>query len=137
MAEVTTPVEAAPEMSIGKIWFSFEGRISRSTWWMKYILPYFGIYIAMIIADGIIGTNYVIDEYSGQSMGLLTMLWGLANIWFGLAAGAKRCHDRNRSGWFQAIVLIPIIGGLWLLIELGFLRGTDGPNRFGPNPVTE
>jgi uncharacterized membrane protein YhaH (DUF805 family) len=137
MAEVTTPVETTPEMTIGKIWLSFEGRISRSTWWMKYILPYIGISIAMTIADAIFGTNIVIDEYSGQTMGILTMIWGLANIWFGLAAGAKRCHDRNRSGWFQAIALIPILGGLWLLIELGFLRGTVGPNRFGPDPVAE
>jgi len=34
------------------------------------------------------------------------------------------------------IGLIPIIGGIWLLIELGFLKGTDGPNRFG-SPVTD
>lgn len=136
MAEVTTPVQAAPDMTIGKIWFSFEGRISRSTWWMKYILPYIGIWIALSIADVILGTTYQIDEYSGQSMGILALIWSLANIWFGLAAGAKRCHDRNRSGWFQAIALIPIIGGIWLLIELGFLRGTVGPNRFGPDTVT-
>jgi len=137
MAEVTSPVQAAPEMTIGKIWFSFEGRISRSTWWMKYILPYIVITIAVGIADAILGTKFVIDDYSGQSMGILGLIWGLANIWFGLAAGAKRCHDRNRSGWFQAIAFIPILGGIWLLVELGFLRGTIGPNRFGPDTVTE
>jgi uncharacterized membrane protein YhaH (DUF805 family) len=32
------------------------------------------------------------------------------------------------------IVLIPIIGAIWILIELGFLVGTPGPNRFGPLP---
>jgi uncharacterized membrane protein YhaH (DUF805 family) len=25
--------------------------------------------------------------------------------------------------------------GLWLVLEIGFLRGTQGPNRFGPNPL--
>jgi uncharacterized membrane protein YhaH (DUF805 family) len=49
--------------------------------------------------------------------------------------GAKRCHDRNRSGWFQLISLVPIVGALWLLFDLGILRGTDGPNRFGPAPL--
>ena len=39
-------------------------------------------------------------------------------------------------GWWVLIGLIPIIGALWLLIELGFLKGTDGPNRYGP-PVTD
>ena len=40
------------------------------------------------------------------------------------------------NGWWVLIGLIPIIGGIWLLIELGFLKGTDGPNRFGP-PVVD
>ena len=48
----------------------------------------------------------------------------------------KRFHDRDKSGWWVLIGLIPIIGGIWLLIELGFLKGTPGPNRFGP-PVTD
>jgi uncharacterized membrane protein YhaH (DUF805 family) len=30
------------------------------------------------------------------------------------------------------LLLVPIIGAIWFLIELGFLKGTDGPNRFGP-----
>ncbi|HAE49771.1 MAG TPA: DUF805 domain-containing protein, partial [Tistrella mobilis] len=52
-----------------------------------------------------------------------------------LAIGARRCHDRGRSGWFQLIMLIPLIGWIWLLVEIGFLRGTEGPNRFGPDPL--
>ena len=46
----------------------------------------------------------------------------------------KRFHDRDKSGWWVLIGLIPIIGAIWLLIELGFLKGTPGPNRFG-SPV--
>jgi hypothetical protein len=48
----------------------------------------------------------------------------------------KRFHDRDKSGWWVLIWLIPIIGAIWLLIELGFLKGTPGPNRFG-SPVTD
>jgi uncharacterized membrane protein YhaH (DUF805 family) len=33
------------------------------------------------------------------------------------------------------IVLVPIIGSIWFLIELGFLAGTRGSNRFGPPPT--
>jgi uncharacterized membrane protein YhaH (DUF805 family) len=51
--------------------------------------------------------------------------------WPSVAIGAKRCHDRNRSGWYQLIALVPFIGWPWLLIEFCFFRGTDGPNRFG------
>jgi uncharacterized membrane protein YhaH (DUF805 family) len=25
--------------------------------------------------------------------------------------------------------------GIWAIIELGFLRGTDGPDKFGPDPL--
>ena len=142
MAEVTTPVHAAPEMTIGKVWFSFEGRISRSTWWMKYFLPVLGISIGLSILDMILGTTWTIapaDPYTGmpeQSMGILSLIWGLVGIWIFFAAGAKRIHDRNRSGWFQLIWFIPVVN-LWVWIETWFLRGTVGPNRFGPDPVTE
>ncbi|TGR16409.1 DUF805 domain-containing protein, partial [Mesorhizobium sp. M8A.F.Ca.ET.197.01.1.1] len=48
---------------------------------------------------------------------------------------AKRWHDRNKSGWWTLIGLIPIIGGIWLLIELGILEGTRGANQYGPDPL--
>lgn len=33
------------------------------------------------------------------------------------------------------MIATPIIGAIWLLIELGFLRGTVGDNQFGADPV--
>jgi hypothetical protein len=47
----------------------------------------------------------------------------------------KRWHDRDKSGWWVLIGLIPVIGGLWMIIECGFLKGTEGSNRFGPDPL--
>lgn len=47
----------------------------------------------------------------------------------------KRFHDRNKSGWWIFLHFIPAIGGIWALIELGFLKGTPGPNRFGADPT--
>lgn len=110
-------------ISITQVWFSFEGRIGRQTYWLKYFLPWFGIYLLAGIVDAVTGVP------------VLLPIMSLAGIWVALAVGAKRCHDRDRSGWFQLIMLIPIIGGLWLLVELGFLRGTIGENRFGLDPV--
>jgi uncharacterized membrane protein YhaH (DUF805 family) len=51
-----------------------------------------------------------------------------------LAIGIKRCHDRNRSGWFVLIAFIPLVQ-LWYFVEMGFLSGTRGDNRFGPDLV--
>ena len=49
----------------------------------------------------------------------------LLTIWL-LMQGAKRCHDRGNSGWFQ------IIPGyiLWMV----FAPGDDGDNKYGPSP---
>jgi uncharacterized membrane protein YhaH (DUF805 family) len=142
MAEVTTPVPAAPEMTIGKVWFSFAGRISRSTWWMKYFLPILGISIGLNILDMVLGTMWVVapaDPYTGmreQSAGILSMIFGLVSIWIGFAAGAKRLHDRDKSGWWQLLWFVPVIGWIWMFVVLGFLSGTPGSNRFAPNSVT-
>ena len=59
----------------------------------------------------------------------------LVFIYPGLAVYTKRWHDRNKSGWWSLIVLVPIVGSIWMLIELGILRGTDGDNRYGPDPL--
>ncbi len=142
MAEVTTPAAAGADMPISKVWLSFEGRISRSTWWMKYALPIVGITIAINILDLILGTSFVIAEgnaynnYTDQTMGILGLIWFFPSFWFAIAAGAKRCHDRNRSGWFQLLWIVPLVN-IWVWIEIWFLRGTIGENRFGGDPVVE
>ncbi len=56
-------------------------------------------------------------------------------IWPALAISVKRWHDRDKSGWWVLIGLVPLIGGLWALIETGFLPGTEGDNQYGPDPL--
>lgn len=51
--------------------------------------------------------------------------------WIFWTIGAKRCHDRDKSGWVQLLIIFPIIGFFWYLYELGFVRGNPWPNRFG------
>ena len=55
--------------------------------------------------------------------------------WISFAISAKRWHDRDKSGWYNLLVLVPFAGPIWFLTECGFLRGTVGPNRFGPDPL--
>ena len=54
-----------------------------------------------------------------------------------LALNVKRCHDRNRSGWFSLVPLIPFVGPIWYLVDIGCMRGTAAENRFGPDPLAE
>lgn len=56
----------------------------------------------------------------------------LLMLWPTIAICVKRFHDRNKSGWWALIMLIPYIGFLWVIIECGLLPGTSGLNKFGP-----
>ena len=118
-------------MDIMHLLFSFQGRIRRLHWWLAGISV--GVVIGIVVS--------VLMPMSGMAQGtpnpifmaLIGIIY-LVDIYLGLALGAKRCHDRDKSAWFLAIGLIPLIGAIWLLVELGFLDGTQGPNRFGPSP---
>ena len=63
----------------------------------------------------------------------LSDYWFLIIAWPGIAISIKRWHDRNKAGWWLLILLVPVLG-IWNLIECGFLPGTPGTNRFGPDP---
>ena len=67
--------------------------------------------------------------------GCVTVFAGFAGIVTALAVFAKRCHDLDRSPWFLLVGLIPIVGQIWLLVELGFRRGTVGANGYGADPL--
>lgn len=65
---------------------------------------------------------------------LVGLLCGLVLVAVNLAVCAKRFHERDHSLWRFLVILVPVIGPTWLLIELGCLTGTPGPNRYGPVP---
>jgi uncharacterized membrane protein YhaH (DUF805 family) len=118
-------------MDYQKFYLSAEGRVNRKQLWLWLILPAVVVSLILGMLDGAMGT---LDPESG--LGLLSGIWTLIILIPAILIYIKRFHDRDKSGWWVLIGLIPIIGALWLLIELGFLKGTPGPNRFGP-PVTD
>jgi uncharacterized membrane protein YhaH (DUF805 family) len=128
--QVVQTVSASALRSLGKFLFSFQGRISRYQLWVQFILPYFVLEVIVLVIDLLTGMYNV-----RTGVGLLSTIFFLLMIWPYLAIQVKRCHDRDRSGWFLLISLIPIVGAVWLFVELGCLRGSVGDNRFGPDPV--
>jgi uncharacterized membrane protein YhaH (DUF805 family) len=48
----------------------------------------------------------------------------------------RRLHDSNLSGYFYLTQLIPFIG-IAIFLMLMFIKGTDGPNRYGSNPYPD
>lgn len=107
---------------LSKFYFSFEGRVNRKDWWLKYALPLLiPAFIASVIVDEMTGYS---DRSGPGVFVFLIILWPM------LAISIKRWHDRDKAGWWMLIGVIPFIGGIWVLIENGFLPGTAGPNRF-------
>lgn len=98
-------------MDVGRL-FSFRGRVGRGEYWLFVLL---GVVPSLI---------YAINETVGV---IAIIVYAL----LALSTNVKRWHDRNKSGWWVLISLVPIIGAIWSLIELGILPGTDGANTHG------
>ena len=132
-------------------YFDFKGRSTRSEywWWLLFVVL---AGIALTIVDMGIGTfNYE----SGD--GLLSGLFKLATLIPGLALGARRLHDINKSAWWllmwlSFLLIIPmkvlLVMGMWLsflliipmiipvivLLVWAARQGDNGTNRYGPDP---
>ncbi|MPZ30005.1 MAG: DUF805 domain-containing protein [Rhodospirillales bacterium] len=116
--------------------FSFQGRANRAKFWLVAL----GIVVVEVILFAAIlggaamsGDPEEIASAIGPVAGVVIFVFVVIATWISIAVAVKRYHDRDKSGWWVLIVLVPIIGGLWYLIECGFLRGTPGPNSYGPD----
>lgn len=133
------------DSKFSELYFSFKGRIPRSTFWLNGILVLNAVMYTVVLAGFLIYSgigalvNSGLNENTGNILQILTVLITLIAYIIVLipffALSVKRCHDRNRSGWFILISLIPVIGSIWYSIETGFLSGTKGKNRFGMDPL--
>ncbi len=123
--------------------FSFKGRIDRRQFWQA------NAWLGLLLVGTALGFGLWLMVYDATDvhnpisqlmvfeafMNCLTLLLVCVNLWCILAIAWKRLHDRNRHGaWSVALVLIPPVGVIWWVIELGTWKGTDGPNRYGPSP---
>jgi uncharacterized membrane protein YhaH (DUF805 family) len=118
--------------------FGFQGRTNRAKFWLVAL----ALLVIEFIVLGVIGGSAVMSDDPQQALaslgpvaGIVLVILGLAITWITIAVGIKRFHDRNKSGVWILIIFVPVIGGLWYLIECGFLRGTPGPNDYGPDPL--
>jgi uncharacterized membrane protein YhaH (DUF805 family) len=120
--------------------FSFKGRINRARFWLANIAV--GIVYAIVMGVLFGGAAMSSDptaalESVGLIGGIIMLVIMILVAWIGLALSAKRWHDRDKTAWWILIVVIPVIGSLWYLIECGFLKGTSGSNRYGSDPLAQ
>ena len=138
-----------------ELFFSFRGRINRQPYWLATLLMTV-LMIALIFASLSMGL-------AAGGLALVIMLAYIPIVWAGFALGVKRLHDRDKSGWWLVlfyfvpgllqgishalgeaswglstlILLVSFALSIWGLVEIGFLKGTPGPNRYGPDPLGE
>lgn len=121
-----------------KRYADFSGRSRRKEYWM-FALALFIIYLALTIVAGILGgLGSAIGGDTGSTLlggpvMILLLLFGLAVIVPSIAVQVRRFHDQDKSGWMVLLALIPIVGGIIVLVFM-CLEGTRGPNRYGPDP---
>lgn len=113
-----------------QLWLSFQGRATRSDYWLRTFLPILVISIVLSIVATVTSTE---DQLSPAMF--VYLAFSIFSIWPSIAVSVKRLHDRDQSGWWILIGLIPIIGSIYLFVVVGCLRGTVGENRFGPDPL--
>lgn len=89
---------------------NFEGRARRAEFWWPYLAVMIGCCIPF-----------------------LNILIGLATMIPMIAAGVRRLHDLGKSGLYYLFVLIPVVGGIILLIWFA-QEGQRGPNEYGEDP---
>jgi uncharacterized membrane protein YhaH (DUF805 family) len=150
-------------MPLSQMLFSFQGRINRKPWWLVGLAVMVTMVVVLIVTAMFGGVGISMGDPMGiiATLGVMAIFFFLLIIpliWIGIALGAKRLHDRNKSAWWLIVFyllpgILDNVGSelgdgvslifsvaafalsIWGLVELGFLRGTVGPNQYGPDPL--
>jgi len=104
---------------------NFTGRAARSEFW------YWTLFAILASIAG-----ELIDLALFSSSSTFTPVQTLVNLALflpGLAVSVRRLHDLDRTGWW--LLLIFTVIGIIVLLVWDCMRGTVGPNRFGPDPL--
>ncbi|WP_394210329.1 DUF805 domain-containing protein [Enterovibrio calviensis] len=97
----------------------FSGRARRKEYWM-FILFYLIFSIVLTIVDQILGSAF------------LSLIFSLALLVPSISLTARRLHDTGRSGWWQLIALIPLVGAIVMIVFL--VQDSKEDNEYGVNP---
>lgn len=95
------------------------GRAQRSEYW------YWALFSGILQ-----GAAIYVDLSIGGSVCQWTVI--LLTVLPSFAVGVRRLHDIGKTGWFQLLSFIPILG--WLILFIWSLRDSQPRNIYGPNP---
>lgn len=107
---------------LGRLLFSFRGRISRAAFWWAALALGIAFVVLLVSLESAFGRQASLVIY-------VPFFWAMA------ALAVKRLRDRGRRAAWLLVLLIPIVGPLWALAEIGLRRGAPGENQYGPDPL--
>jgi uncharacterized membrane protein YhaH (DUF805 family) len=113
----------AASMPLVELFLSRRGRLARGAFWLAGAALLAAFLVLLVFVESVAGRRATLLLYP-------PLYWGL------FALASKRLHDVARSAAWLLVALVPVLGGLWLALELGLRRGTDGDNQYGPDPLT-
>ncbi|HEY3149653.1 MAG TPA: DUF805 domain-containing protein [Dongiaceae bacterium] len=114
------------------LWIS--GRSTRAEWWLVHFLA-----TIVLVKNEMALLDQTAPGPNGQPLLVVPFTWVAINfllLWISFTSIVRRLHDRNKSGWWAALYLLPFVGWVWLVVECGFLPGR--PSRWAaedPEPV--
>lgn len=115
---------------------SFQGRAARSEFWWLALFVWCGQLILSVVDGTALGTVTTYDGgFEAQtSTPILSGVFGLVMLLPIISVAVRRLHDKDRTGWWCWVALVPLVGALVLLFWC-LTEGTRGDNRFGPDPL--
>lgn len=110
----------------------FSGRSRRAEFWYFMLFSSL-IQLGLFLVDKSMGWTYVTET---ADHGLLSTAALLVLLLPGFSVGTRRLHDIGKSGWWQLLILLPVLGIL-ILIAFWVRDGHAGQNAYGINPKSD
>ncbi|HQQ75001.1 MAG TPA: DUF805 domain-containing protein [Pseudomonadales bacterium] len=95
------------------------GRTTRKPYWM-FVLIYMIIYIVLLMLDKVIGSA------------ILSGIFSVATLIPSITIATRRLHDTGRTGWWQLLIFLPLLGVIGLIYLL--CQDSEDDNEYGPKP---
>lgn len=126
-------------MGLAQLFLSAQGRAPRLS--------------SVLAAGALVGLAALYEALVGPTLHWITGWVAYPTLFYaGACVLSKRLHDRGRSGWWAALILLAIVACwphpagfldflffavlVWAAVELAVMPGEQGANRYGVNPLT-
>ena len=119
-----------PDEDIGSMFLRHDNRLNRQ----RFILRSLGVFMIVSMVAGVLFT--IAEALQSTLIYLLAIIGSLMFMIPSFMLVIRRLHDLDRPGWWCIGTMIPGINIIFVIYLMLFV-GTNGPNRYGPDPLYE